>query len=246
MTFISPQAKLADVIHRDYLLLSVVNRFGIRLGFGDKSIRHICEEAGVDPEFFTAILNTFNSANYFAEKKLMAFPILQILDYLRKTHDYYRDIELKIIDVHLNVLIESEKNAKELALIKRFFEEYKTELLLHLKREEERTFPYIETLVSYKGLENGGELFRELSKKYSIRVFKREHDNVDEKLFDLKNIIIKYLNNDYDQSSCNAVIFELFKLEKDLIEHTKLEDKILIPMVEALEEELKGKQNEQK
>lgn len=240
MSYISATNKLADVIHRDYLLLSVVNRFGIKLGFGDKTIKEVCDESDTDPEFFTAILNTFTSERYFSEKLLKSFPILQIVDYLKKTHDYYRNIELKIIDVHLNILIESNKNAKGLKLIKEFFEDYKRELLAHLKREEERTFPYIEKLVALQEKENKRELFEALVKKYNIHVFEREHDNVDEKLFDLKNILIKYLHEDYDQSSCNAVIYELFKLEKDLVEHTKLEDKILIPMVEELEETLRN------
>ena len=239
MNYITVNDKLANVLLRDYLLFSVVNRFGIKLGFGDKTIKEVCDETGTDPEFFTAILNTFTSERYFSEKRLKSFPILQIVDYLKKTHDFYRNIELKIIDVHLNILIESGKNAKGLKLVKEFFENYKRELLAHLKREEERTFPYIENLVALQEKENKRELFEKLIRKYNIRVFEREHDNVDEKLFDLKNILIKYLNEDYDQSSCNAVIFELFKLEKDLVEHTKLEDKILIPMVQELEETLR-------
>lgn len=239
MSYISVNAKLGDVIQRDYLLLSVVNRFGIRLGFGDKTIKEICEETQIHPDFFIAILNTFSSERYFSEKKLKAFPVLQIVDYLQKTHEYYRNIELKIIDLHLAVLLESGKDNAGLKLVSRFYDNYKTELLAHLKREDDRTFPYIRKLVAMKEAGQRIDAASESQDAYSIRVFKCEHDNVDEKLFDLKNIIIKYLHDDYDQSSCNAFIFELFKLEKDLIEHTRLEDKILIPMVEDLEKELK-------
>ena len=240
MTLITTNTKLADVIHHNYLLLSVINRFGIKLGFGDKSIKNICDESKIDPDFFTAILNTFTFESYFSEKRLKAFSILQIVDYLRKTHEYYRNVELKVIDVHINILINSGKNTSGLKLIRKFFDEYESELLAHLKREDDFTFPYIEKLVSFKTQENGTKLFKELSKKYNIHIFEREHNNVDDKLFDLKNILIKYLNEDYDQTSCNSVIFELFRLEKDLIEHTRLENKILIPMVEELENELRN------
>jgi regulator of cell morphogenesis and NO signaling len=240
MSIISNHDKLADVIHRNYLLLSVVNRFGIRLGFGDKSISNICEDAGIDADFFTAILNTVTSERFFPEQKLKQFPILQIVDYLKKTHAFYRDVELKIIDEHLNNFIQSGKNTRRMRLIREFFDNYKAELLTHLKREEEQTFPYIEQLVALGNQKDEREAFRQLSKKYRIHVFASQHENVDETLFDLKNILIKYLNDDYDQPSCNAVIFELYKLEKDLIGHTRLENNILIPMVEALEHKLSG------
>lgn len=242
MTYITVDTKLADAVHRNYLLIPVINRFGIKLGFGDKSVKTVCEEYDVDPIFFTAILNTLTFENYFSEKRLKTFPILQIVDYLRKTHHYYRDIQLKIIDSAINNLIDNDKNQDgRLLLIRDFFDKYETELLAHLKREDDNTFPYIERLVALQHQENGKELFKKLSEKYSIKVFEREHDNVDEKLYDLKNILIKYLHGDYDQTACNTVIFELFRLEKDLIEHTRLEDKILIPMVEEVEQELTGK-----
>ena len=34
--------KMADLVHANYRLLYVLPRFGIQLGFGDKSIEEIC------------------------------------------------------------------------------------------------------------------------------------------------------------------------------------------------------------
>ena len=34
----SVKTKLADIIHNNYLLLPIFNRFGIQLGFGDKTV----------------------------------------------------------------------------------------------------------------------------------------------------------------------------------------------------------------
>ena len=39
----SADMKLADVIHADYSLLLLLHRFGINLGFGDKTVRECCE-----------------------------------------------------------------------------------------------------------------------------------------------------------------------------------------------------------
>ncbi len=71
-----------------------------------------------------------------------------------------------------------------------------------------------------------------------MRVYEREHDNVDEKLYDLKNILIKYVHGNVPESTYNEVIFELFRLEKDIQDHTRIENKILVPLVVETENSL--------
>lgn len=239
---ITTKTKLADAICNNYLLIPLINRFGIRLGFGDKDVETICKEHGIDANFFATILNTFSFESYFSESKLKSFSIPQWVDYLRRTHIYYREVQLPIVENHLNLLEKSiaDGDSKHLELIGKFFANYKQELLAHLAREDRETFPYIEKLLELKDKQNSKEIFQGRSKEYSIKVFEREHDNVDEKLFDLKNILIKYFSGNYNQSLCNTVIFELSRLENDLKDHTRLENKILIPMVEELEKEIKS------
>ncbi len=41
---IEKDMKLADVIHHDFSLIPVINRFGIQLGFGDSTIEEICDK----------------------------------------------------------------------------------------------------------------------------------------------------------------------------------------------------------
>lgn len=56
---ITKEMKMADAIHRNYLLLPVINRLGIQLGFQDKTIDKVCTENSVDTEFFLTIINAF-------------------------------------------------------------------------------------------------------------------------------------------------------------------------------------------
>ncbi len=236
MLLITPDIKLADAIHSNYLLIPVVTRFGIKLGFGDKTVKTVCEEYGVDVEFFTTILNVFSHENYFPQERMIHFNVLQLVEYLKKTHEYYRNFLLPMLDQHLTVFMHSasQENKSESALIENFFAQYKNELLAHLKREEEVTFPYIVWLYKKENLE-------QLHKQYSMNTFESEHDNVDEKLFDLKNILIKYLQGNYNENFRNTLIFNLFRLEKDLKDHTRIEEKILSPMVKKMEQEVFGK-----
>lgn len=231
MTLITPDMKMADVIHGNYLLIPVINRFGIRLGFGEKTVQELCKEHSINPDFFITILNVYSHESYFPQSKMLTFDVVAIIDYLYETHVYYRETLLPQIENQFKSLMKNiSKESKERYAIENFFLEYKKELLAHLKREEDFTFPYIVDLHAGKDIEK-------LKKQYSSKVFEKEHDNVDEKLFDLKNILIKYVHEKYDDNVLNNIIFELFRFERDLKDHTRIENKILIPIVQKMEQE---------
>jgi len=228
---------MADMIHLNYMLLSVINRLEMKLGFGDATIEDLCRKHNVNTHFFLEIVNTFHDKNYFPQKRMQTFSVLDIIDYLRKTHKFYLNQKLPIIEKMINELIdENQAQKKSLTLLVSFFTEYKQELINHIEREEKKVYPYI--LEIYNALEaksKNQELFNKMN-AYSIEKYEGEHDNVEEKLFDLKNIIIKYLPPLVDSNICNRILSELFKLEKDLNDHSRIEDKVLVPKVSQMEE----------
>ena len=52
-----PIDKLSYVIANDYRLLQVMSRFGISLGFGEKTITEVCSQCGGDATTFLAVIN---------------------------------------------------------------------------------------------------------------------------------------------------------------------------------------------
>lgn len=239
MMNITSDMKMADVIHFNYSLLPVITRFGIELGFGDKTVEEVCRDHEVNLDFFIEITNSFVDDEYIPQKDLNTFSVQLIVDYLEKTHDYYLSEKIPELEKMINeMVIKSDVDAKKSELVKNFFEEYRNELKNHIEREELKVQPYV--LEVEKAFEKG-ELDENLKQKihqYSINDFANEHDNVEEKLFDLKNIIIKYLPPCPDKALCNRLLMELYRLEKDLNAHAELEDKVLIPKVSIMEETL--------
>ena len=124
---------------------------------------------------------------------------------------------------------------ENIVLLKKFFNDYKQELLNHTHREEEVVFPYTITIENAYISNNTDKSVLELMETYSIDVFQNEHDNIEEKLFDLKNIIIKYLPQPKDSKLCNKLLNELFNLEQDLNDHSRIEEKVLVPKVRQME-----------
>lgn len=237
MELFDKYTKMTDLVHRNYLLLPVLNRFGIRLGFQNQTISDICKEKDIDMNFFLAIINAFHNHEYFPETELQAFSSNLIVDYLRKSHLDFKKVSLPKIEALLNRLVKKSKS-NDLKVIQSFYNTYKKELLEHIQDEEENAFPYILELQDAFDLKIN-PLPKSIT-SYSIQSFEKEHTNVDEKLFDLKNIVIKYLAPNYDDKDCNEFLFELFQFDRDLKDHARIEDKILVPKVRDIEKELKN------
>ncbi|MCF8368488.1 MAG: hemerythrin domain-containing protein [Bacteroidales bacterium] len=216
--------KLFDLVNKNHNLLPVFNRFGIRPGFKDKTVTDACAEKNINKEFFLAVVNTYHNPVHFPEEELLSFSPKLIVDYLQRTHEYYIDYFLPKIEAHLNKFIEN-NSSKDLKMIITFYDKYKKEFLLHIKDEEENVFPYVLKLLNKR--DEGDDLMFTIS-------FEKEHTNVEVKLSDLKNLLLKYLEPAYDDNDFNEFLSSLFQFEKDIIDHARIEDKILVPQIEKI------------
>lgn len=239
MELFKSNSKMTYLVHSNYLLLPVLNRFGIKLGFQDKTVGDICDEKDIDKNFFLAIINTFHNHEYFPEDELQSFSSDLIINYLRKSHLDFIKFSLPKIELLLSKLVSSSKS-NDLKVIQSFYNKYKDELLDHINDEEENAFPYV--LELQKAYDLKTMPLPKSIRNYSIQSFEKEHTNVDEKLFDLKNIIIKFLEPNYNDKDCIEFLFNLFQFENDLTDHARIEDKILVPKVMKIEKELKNGQ----
>ncbi len=130
MILLDASSKLSEIIEENHQLIPVVNRFGIKLGMGDKSIGDICQSANTNTEFFLAILNTFLNEDYFPERKLQQFDIELVVRYLKQTDAYLIHAQLYNLEKHLNAFISmSDPNNAQLKLINKLFLEFKRELI---------------------------------------------------------------------------------------------------------------------
>ena len=239
---ITKDIKMADVVHMNHFSLSIFDRFGIELGFGDKTVEETCKKHGVDPDFFLEIINAFIDKDYFPKKQLQGFSVKLITDYLQKTHDYYIQTKVPEIESLIEQMVDTCYTQKEnISLLKRFFLEYKNELKNHVTHEEILVFPYTQMIEEAYYSDSIQKDVLKKMEQYSIDIFEKEHDNIEEKLFDLKNIIIKYLPQPNNRILCHNLLHELFGLEKDINDHSRIEDKVLVPKIRAMEKEIKKK-----
>ncbi len=233
---IHKEMKMVDVIHLNHHLLHVINRFGIQLGFGEKSVETVCREHNVDLNFFLDLINTYHNRSYFPLQNLLKIKAGMLVDYLHKTHNYYLEFKVPEIEAILDRLLADDILAEDTKkLLSDFFQQYKKELVMHIEIEENRVYPYAMALEQFLDNKISKEELNAYLEAYSISQYEEDHSDIEEKLYDLKQIILKYLPNPKDSRLLNVMLHDLFELELDLNNHCRIEDMILVPIVEKME-----------
>lgn len=238
---IKESMKMADVIQMNYMLIPVIHRFGIELGFGDKTVAEVCTENEVDLNFFLQLINAYHDQDYFPKEELQTIPVRDIVAYLKMTHASYLNNTVTEIEQKIKELeAEGTEDKKYIALIRNFFEGYKNELTAHIMTEEDVVFPYVlavdEIIKTQEFSENNKQIFD----SFSIDKYEEDHDDVEEKLMDLRTIMIKYLAPPANATLYHSIIQDLFRLEEDLYYHSRIEDKVLIPKIILMEKSIQN------
>ncbi|MCR5518902.1 MAG: LuxR C-terminal-related transcriptional regulator [Bacteroidales bacterium] len=216
--------KMAELVEANYHLLAVLTRFGIEGGFGEKTVREICEKNHLDTDTFLLICNVYTKKDYTpSEEILRDGHIDDILRYLHQSHDYYMSNALVLLASTIEDLIIPCPEAQK-RVIWKFFSDYKTELDKHFEYEEGEVIPYVQNL-----------LLGKRNPSYSITQLDECHANIEESLSDLKNLILKSLPAECDDRLRVRLLNYIFALQSDLDSHTAIEDNILVPMVKLIE-----------
>ena len=221
--------KMISIIRDNYNILQSLGSFGINLGFGDKTVREVCEEQNVDTYTFLAVVN-FTINGYKEYDNADRLSLSTLLHYLKASHAYYIDFQLPFIRKELVEALDEKDNLARLIL--KLYDDYAHSITNHMKYEEKMVFPYVQALIDG----NANDTF-------DIETFSKHHIQVDQKLKELKSIIIKYLPSDgLHNNQLSATLYDIYNNEEWLTHHSEVEEEIFIPAVRN--EERKLRQND--
>lgn len=164
MTSLNRHSVIADVLSEHNALIPVLNRFGIRLGVGDKTILELCDEHGLNPDFILTVLNVYLDEDYLPEDSLRLFDAEAIADYFQQTVESYIRELIPNIGKHLNAFIAiSGPDNKELRILNELFLKFREKMTEYLQNQTlfDDDFPY-ELLHDLKNI-----LIRHLSKEFN-------------------------------------------------------------------------------
>lgn len=218
--------KMISLIRDNYNVLQSLGCFGINLGFGDKTVNETCIDNGVDTYTFLAVVN-YTINGYYNADDAGRLSVPTLLHYLQACHVYYLDYQLPSIRRELSESINEQDGVGQ--LIMNLYDEYSREIHRHMKYEEKILFPYVNAL-----------LRDEVLGDYDVNTFSKKHGQTDQKLKELKNIILKYLPGDPQRNNkLTATLYGIYNNEEWLNLHASVEDKIFVPAIRKLEQRLR-------
>ena len=213
---LSTSMKMAELMNISPCLPGVLTRMGIPFGFGDETVEEVCRRQDIDPETFLLICSVHASDGLPPKDRIRKADLRDVLKYLRRSHTYYMEVAMKELTDALVALTEP-CGERHKSTIRRFFNEYKDELFKHLEYEEDTVFPQAEAALHHGAFAAGD--------------YEENHSHVEEKLEDLKNLVMKYMPPVCGQQEIFRALTCIFTLQEDLAKHILVEDGILVPIV---------------
>lgn len=234
--------KIADIIERDFKQVLLLEHLDVPFIVKEKTVEDICRENNINPTLY------LHFATLFANKSVKTVPdfnlddIKCIVKYLQNCHNYYLNERANKIIKYVTQ-ISQETNCAGIKLLEDFVQNYINEIKKHFAYENDIVFPYMISLAnqnicvsnSTHNLEQDQTSNNDNQAYYSVIDYKHHHDNIDDKLADIKGLIIKYLPFEDNNNLRRKLLNCLFDLEHDLKIHTLIEDTVLIPLVEKFE-----------
>jgi len=200
---------------------------------GQLPFEEACKKAGKNPD---AVSQQLKSAalNRTAQKPAAnwaAQPLAELISHICQMHHAFLRSECpRLLQLADKVVAKHGGNHPELARLRDVFNALAEELNLHLMKEEQILFPYVERLEE-SSLEHAAAPPSSCfgSVENPIRMMMSEHDNAGEALREMRR-----LTNDYavpaDACTSYGTLFAgLAALEADLHQHIHLENNILFP-----------------
>lgn len=236
-TFVTPNIKLATLVNENPVLLLLMEYFEIYEPIADKTVEQICRENSINQEVLLIIANLYNGFRPDkSEIKLEKLDVSAIIRFLKNSHHFYKHDKYPEIQHNIKLLYQRQ-NTTGVKRIETFFNDYFNEVLEHLRYEDEVAFPYFCFLLDPEIKEN--------SKPFSVNEYREHHSDIETKLTDLKNLLLKYISLKKAFTLKRKMLASLFELESDLYIHSMIEELILLPLVEEIErEKFNGKKSE--
>lgn len=215
---------MADLLCDHYCVFLLIFNFDIKLGMGEKTIKEVCQEHDIDVDTFIYLVEFLLNTDQTCHTSIgvQKLDISMLITFLKKSHSYFLEYRLPQIREHLLSALSTTSQDVEF-VIKRYFDQYAEEVNQHMSYENEVVFPYVEELM--KGNK---------SSSYTIQVFEQKHDQVEMKMLELKNILIKYYIGG-DPLMMNNVLHELYTCGDELYIHNAIEDHVFIPCIKEVE-----------
>lgn len=234
----SSETKIKDVALSNPAARQVLEDAGLDYCCGGgKSLQEACLQANTSTE---EILNRLreNSENTGpGDANWTSAPLSELTRHIReKHHRYVREAIPGMQALLEKVTAKHGKNHPEVADIRNLFTEVGKEMIMHMQKEEQILFPYIDALERAAAARGSVEPPFFQTVKNPVHAMMKEHDAVGELVKQIRGLAAEYTPPADACTSFKALYQGLKEFEADLHQHVHLENNILFPRAVDIED----------
>jgi len=233
----SSETKVKDIALSNPAARQVLETAGVDYCCGGgKSLQEACMRADVSAEEVLKRLRENSKDISPDETAWTSVPLSDLTRHIReKHHRYVRDAISRVQPLLDKVKARHGANHPEIADIQRLFTEVGREMIMHMQKEEQILFPYIDAL--QRSADGNGTVEAPFFQtvRNPIQTMMQEHDAAGEIVRQMRKASSEYTAPADACMSYKALYQDLREFEADLHHHVHLENNILFPRAVEME-----------
>jgi len=203
---------------------------------GEKSLHEACRHADISADEILNRLRENNKQMSPSEADWASAPLADLTRHIRERHHrYVRGAIARVQPLLDKVAAKHGNKHSEIADIQRVFAEAGQEMIMHMQKEEQILFPYIDALEKAAQTHGSVEPPFFQTVRNPIQVMMKEHDAAGELVRQIRKISSEYTPPADACGSYKALYQNLREFEADLHQHVHLENNVLFPRAIELE-----------
>ena len=203
---------------------------------GGKSLHEACLHADVSTEQILKRLVENRRDVGPDDANWASAPLGDLTRHIRERHHgYVREAIVRVQPLLDKVAAKHGENHPEIAEIRRLFNEVGREMIMHMQKEEQILFPYIDALERANRAHSSVEPPFFQTVKNPIHAMMKEHDAAGELVKQIRKVSSEYTPPPDACTSFDALYQDLKEFEADLHQHVHLENNILFPRAVEME-----------
>ncbi|OJJ22380.1 hypothetical protein BKI52_06775 [marine bacterium AO1-C] len=234
--------KITELVANNPDSASVLHFLGIHyFNYTEQTLGEVCQQQGVDASLVVRRLNENAQLKDKTRINLEEYPIELIVEYLKHSHYIFIKQRLTYISSLLENYQDSSSIVKDLKLI---FPHFFKDFVEHVYEEEDTLFAYI--LILRKLQQNrqkvtDAQLVEKIQQKTlgkTIAHFAKEHREEDNEMNGMRELTNQYQHTNQTDLHAKVILDALKSFEGELKIHAKIENDILFPKAQQLEQEV--------
>jgi regulator of cell morphogenesis and NO signaling len=203
---------------------------------GGKSLHDACMRANVPAEVILEQLRQNSKRTGTEESGWKHAPLAELTRHIRERHHgYVRDVIPRLREMLAKVREKHGSRHREVGEIEKLFGDIAREMQMHMQKEEQILFPYVDALERAASGQGAIEPPFFQTVRNPIYSMMKEHDAAGELVRQIRTASNGYRVPEDACTTFRAAYQELEQFEKDLHLHVHLENNILFPRAVELE-----------